>query len=218
MSFDRVARVYRLLELLTFGGALQRARVAQLDFDGAPRVLVLGDGDGRFLQSLLERVPSAAVDVVEASANMIELARRRVPDEAAVVFYQARIEDFEPQGDYDYVVSHFFLDCFERSGIELIVEKIAGCLGRSGAWLVSDFQMPENGTVRRIRARVLLWSMYRFFRLAAKIEARKLADPAPILADRGFELARRQVSNFGFVRADRWVQGQDLTSQAGQGR
>ena len=138
---------------------------------------------------------------------MIDLARRRVPDGAAVVFHQIGIADFEPARSYDLVVSHFFLDCFEREGIRSISDSVSGCLEAGGTWLISDFQMPEKGFFRRFRARLLLWLMYRFFAITAGLKTRSLVDPSPVLDEFGFALDRRDVSNFGFLRADRWILG-----------
>jgi ubiquinone/menaquinone biosynthesis C-methylase UbiE len=208
MNFDRVAGMYRSLERLAFGGDLQRSRVAHLDsLCGAPRVLVLGDGDGRFLEALIERVPEAEIEVVEASPKMITLARQRVASGPKVVFHERRIEEFEPDGSYDLVACHFFLDCFDPEGIEGVVKAVGGCLVEGGAWLISDFQIPKGGVLRRARARILLWVMYRFFGLAAGLKCRCLVDPAPVLERAGFVLERRVISNLGLLRADRWVSG-----------
>ena len=205
MNFDRVAGIYRSLERLVFGGALQRARVAHLDsLCGAPRVLVLGDGDGRFLETLLERLPEAEVEVVEASPKMIALARQRVGTTPRVKFYQCRMEAFEPCGRYDLAVCHFFLDCLDPDGIEGVARVMSRCLVEDGKWLISDFQVPRRGILRRARAKVLLWVMYRFFGLAANLECRCLVDPEPLLDRAGFVLEGRVISNLGFLRADRW--------------
>ena len=53
MSYDTLAPYYRWLEGFTFGGVLQRARCAGLRWwkgESPRRVLLLGDGDGRFLR------------------------------------------------------------------------------------------------------------------------------------------------------------------------
>lgn len=206
MGFDRVARCYRALEWLIYGNALQSARVAHLGYlrGDRLRVLILGDGDGRFLEALLKVLPRAEVDVVEASARMIELARRRVGDVDGVRFHHCRVDEFSATGSFDLVVSHFFLDCFKESGIKAVAEMVRGVLAEGGTWFVSDFQVPQAGVLNRVRAKVLLWVMYRFFGLTAGIEARRLIDPQPLLEATDFTLEARIVSNAGFLRADRW--------------
>ena len=64
--------------------------------------------------------------------------------------------------------------------------------------------MPQRGWLRRLRARVLLWVMYRFFRMVAGLKAKHLVDPQAMLVARGFVLESRLESNAGFLRADRW--------------
>ena len=61
-AFGRLAYVYEGLERTVFGGLLTRARNACLDeLDEADTILILGEGDGRFLLSLLGRHPRAHV-------------------------------------------------------------------------------------------------------------------------------------------------------------
>ncbi len=58
MSFDRVAPFYRRLETLVFGGQLQAARCAFVrEVSGSRRALLVGEGDGRFLEQLLRAQP-----------------------------------------------------------------------------------------------------------------------------------------------------------------
>ena len=211
MSFDRVAKVYRLLEHVVFRDALQKARVAHLDslsLSNDARVLILGDGDGRFLAALLQHLPDARVDVVEASESMIGLAQCRVPEasRSRVNFKRMDVFEFFPTTErYDLVVSHFFLDCFEASEVERLVERVNDCLRAGGEWLISDFQLPRSGFFRRLRAQVLLWCMYFFFRVTTNLSAASLFDPEVVIKASGLCLAERILSNGNFLRADRWV-------------
>jgi SAM-dependent methyltransferase len=87
MSFDRIASNYQFFETIAFGNALQRARIAFISrIRDDERVLVLGEGDGRFLAELLRRKPEAEIDCIDASAAMIQSARSR----AAVIPSKAR--------------------------------------------------------------------------------------------------------------------------------
>ena len=57
MGFNQLARPYRWLERAVFGGRLQRARCAHMQtFLAAESILLLGEGDGRFLEALLAAV------------------------------------------------------------------------------------------------------------------------------------------------------------------
>ncbi len=203
MSFDRVAPYYRWLETLVFGNQLQQARVAFVREIRPPRrVFIAGEGDGRFLAELL-RTGEPRIDCVEASACMIALARKRVPD-AHVNFIQADIRDLTlREAPYDLIVSHFFLDCFAEVALAEIVAKLANAATPNAQWLIADFCYPARGWRRR-RARALIAAMYLFFRAAAGIEARRLVDYSPLLRANGFELTKEHLSRRGEIRSQLW--------------
>src|SRR5260370_31911916 len=110
MNGGRIAPLYRWIEYAAFGRALQRRRVALLpEVADARHVLVLGDGDGRFLEKLVHQNPRACVDYVDLSGRMLELARERVGTEL-VTYHQAdALEIALPERGYDLIGTHFFL-------------------------------------------------------------------------------------------------------------
>ena len=138
-GFDRLARVYRPLELLAFGRGLERARFALLDRLAACReVLVLGEGDGRCLVRLLQVAPQARVDCVDFSAAMLARAAGRLDAtaKARVRFVQLDVlADDLPEKPYCAVVTMFFLDCFTDAQLALLVPRIAARLRPGGRWL-----------------------------------------------------------------------------------
>ena len=72
MSFDRLARIYGVLEAITAGGKMQKCRVAFLDDIPAPRkVLLAGEGHGRLLWECVRRYPESRIVVVDSSAGML---------------------------------------------------------------------------------------------------------------------------------------------------
>ena len=125
MNFDRVAASYRWLETIVFGTQLQQARVAFLREIGRPRrVLVVGEGNGRFLAEFVRLHPETAVDCIEASARMIALARRAA-GAAQVAFIQADIRAVAlPRNSYDLIVTHFLLDCFSEETLPLLIDRL----------------------------------------------------------------------------------------------
>lgn len=191
MSFDRVAPFYCFLETITFGQALQRARICFSRKISPPvRALVVGEGNGRFLCDLVGVHPRIEIDCVDASKQMLELSRARVqrnhPESLGRIrFFHADIRLWSPPQLYDLIVTHFFLDCFDRFDLELIVAKLAECATEDAKWLVSDFAPPEKLLARRYAA-IELKVMYMFFRLTTDVGAQTLVDPRPSLESRGF--------------------------------
>lgn len=206
MSFDAVAPWYRALEVFAFGNALQRARVACLGEIGSPRrALVVGEGNGRFLRELLTTHLEIHVDCVDASQRMLQLARARIDRLAnRVCFLQRDVSSWTPTaGQYDLIVTHFFLDCFSEDRLGEVVVKLSRAATAEAAWLLADFCLPAQGFAR-LRARAWLAAMYWFFRNAAGIEARKLIDPSPFLRAEGFFLKSQHLSRAGMLKSELW--------------
>lgn len=204
MSFDRVAPFYRALERLVFGDQLQQARLAFLEEIERPRrVLIVGEGDGRFLAEFVRRHPQARVDCVDASARMIDFARSRSGG-SEINFVHADFSTLSLEPDhYDLIVTHFFLDCFAGAALREVVQRLAAGATADAVWLLADFRVPEGGW-QRSHARFWIRAMYLFFGLVSGLEARRLDDPAPFLRENGFACKRERTSCFGMIQSSVW--------------
>jgi ubiquinone/menaquinone biosynthesis C-methylase UbiE len=177
MNADRIASSYRWLEYAAFGLALEYARFDFLPHAAHARgVLILGEGDGRFLARLLRCNRHARVAVVESSGRMIQLAHTRVPpvDLSRVEFHQIdAVAQPLPAGPFDLVVSHFFLDILSCRDAQVVISKISALLSPGAIWLISEFQ-ESPGRYRRLHARLWLRAMYVFFAMTTGLHASKL--------------------------------------------
>lgn len=211
MSFDRLAPHYRWLETIAFQNALQNARSCWVDDIPRPeRVLIAGEGNGRFLSELLRVHPGINVDCVDASERMLELARARVrrlrPESlGSIRFLHSDIVDWSPSGSYDLIVTHFFLDCFAREQLGAVVAKLAQAAQPDAVWLLADFTVPQENGWMRCHARTWLSAMYLFFRCAANLKANELIDPTPYLEANGFARTSRRVSRSGMLKSEMYV-------------
>lgn len=207
MNADPIARVYRWLEYAAFGGRLERSRFYFLEQTlPARRILVAGEGDGRFLRGLVAFNHKAMVDVIDASAAMIALAEERVPAEARgrVRFHQRDLLQAPLlPGPYDLVITHYFLDCFQTADSAAIIADLAEALRPGGLWILSDFQLPAAGW-RRMHARVWLWAMYAFFQLATGLKARRLPPYEAQLTRAGMKLEMQWTEGTGLIGSQVW--------------
>jgi ubiquinone/menaquinone biosynthesis C-methylase UbiE len=197
------------MERLAFGDALQRARTACLaDAHEARRALILGEGNGRFLRELLRENATVEVDCVDGSARMLELARARIGGDAhRVRFILADALDWRAdRRDYDLVVTHFFLDCFEAPGVRALVDKLAAASQPRATWLLADFTIPGDRW-RGWHARLWVSSLYAFFRLATGLRTRAIVDPAPLLEAHGFRRRRDARTRLGMLSSTSWQRG-----------
>jgi ubiquinone/menaquinone biosynthesis C-methylase UbiE len=199
MNADRIARLYRWLEYAAFGNALQQRRTALLaDVADARRVLVLGDGDGRFLEKLVEQSPLAYVDYIDLSGRMLDLARARAGT-GRVTYHQAdALEIALPERGHDLIVTHFFLDCFDETGAARLVERATRAACPNAQWLVSEFR-------RTWWSSPLLAGLYLFFRITTGLKTRRLIDHHPLLARHGFRMVRAESAWLGLLASELWM-------------
>jgi SAM-dependent methyltransferase len=211
MNADPIARAYRWLEYAAFGKTLEEARFDFLSYAApARRVLILGEGDGRFLARLLETNPRANVTLIETSARMIELALRRVAprDRARVQFLQvdAAVGPL-PGGPFDLAVTHFFFDILEPHEAEAVILKMNALVAAHAGWLISEFQVPARG-IRRAHARLWLWTMYRFFSATTGVRASELSPYRDVLARCGWIETEHRERRFSLIRSQVWRRNQ----------
>lgn len=218
MNCDRLAPWYRLLETVAFGGALQRCRTALLPWalggDAPRRVLLLGEGDGRFGAALLATCPGLTLEVVDGSAAMLGHARARYPAGSRAEFHHAEARAWlRERGEavragaaapFDLIATLFFLDCFSGDELPEVAAGIAGVAAPRARWLVADFRQPSGDGFRATRARLWLAGMYAFFRWTTGLRTRRLADFRPHLLARGFRPERVVSTAGGFLAAEGW--------------
>jgi ubiquinone/menaquinone biosynthesis C-methylase UbiE len=207
MTFDLIAPHYRWLETLMFGNALQKARICWINSIPRPkRALLLGEGNGRFLCELLRAHPQIDVDCVDASRRMLELTRARLEQWCPESRHSVRllhydVLDWSCSDSYDLVVTHFFLDCFERNELESIIAKIAAKAQEKATWLIADFTIPM-GIFARAHATLWLRTMYAFFRITAQLKAKRLIDSSRYLESAGFARTSTKAFRWGLFKTD----------------
>lgn len=212
-GFGRLAYIYEGLERAVFGTLLTRARNACLhNLEGAETILILGEGDGRFLVSLLARRPGGRVTVLENSPGMIRRAEQRVlarlPGAHSRVSWwlQDALSASLPASHYDAVVTLFFLDVFPERVLETLTADLSRSLKPGGRWLIADFAAPHTLSTRRARlySRLLMRLMYAFFRLQTALPATTLVPPQPFLRAYGLEPVCTERFRGGFVYTQLW--------------
>lgn len=223
MNCDAIARPYRWIEYAAFGPVLERMRFHWVkELNGVTRVLLLGDGDGRFLSRFATAYPSAELHYIDSSARMLDLARQRirgskVPNPDRLIFTQGdALRTPFPGQDYDLVISHFFLDCFDGPELAQLADHVGPHLAPTARWLVSDFREPQAGFMAPA-LRMYLRLMFLFFRYSSALETRRLADYSACLKRLGFVQSKRATRLRGFVFSEIWSKSPgrkaDLTTQ-----
>ena len=190
-GFDRVARVYRAMEYLSFGPMLERCRFYFLPgLVHCRRALVLGDGDGRFVARLLAANRHLHADAVDASAAMLDLERKRVSREGGELRLRTVCADarsFEPRSSgYDLIATHFFLDCLTEAETDQLIARGRRHLAPGALWVVSEIQIPEGGRFRAWLARSIVAALYAAFGVLTGLTVREIPPWRTLLARHGF--------------------------------
>ncbi len=212
MNCDRIARFYRTLEYLSFGGALQACRVMYLrDTADCRRALVCGDGDGRFTAALLRANRGALVDYVDLSAGMAGVARRRVEAIgveaiARATFHTGDVREFS-SGDgaaaYDLITAHFFLDCFDDADTAIVARTLASFAEPGAMLLLSDFRIPPRGVMRYVAAAIIR-GLYGAFRITTGLRVTRLPKYESALESAEFRKERETLKLGGLLVASLW--------------
>lgn len=207
MNFDHLAPFYQAMESLFAGGKLQCRRLAFLEEIPAPRrILLAGEGNGRFLPACARRFPDADIVVVDASKRMLETARRKFAA-ANVEFVHADLLSWEPERDgFDLIVTNFLLDCFPADELAVLIARLGNLAQADACWLLADFQIPDS-RLAGLRSRIILVLLYRFFRIACGMAADSLESPDQELERAGFSRIGKQTSEWGLLKSECWMRG-----------
>lgn len=216
-DFDRLAGPYRWMEFASFGPVLWWCRCAFLgELGDRRRVLVLGDGDGRFTARLLRENPAVEVDAVDASPAMLRALVRRAGRNADRVrthaadarnWRPAEGWDSTPAGamgaPFDLIVTHFFLDCFTTGEVEMLARRMRRLGTGSLVWVVSEFAVPP-GWYGRLIARPLIRALYAVFNWLTGLTVLDLPDYAYALRKAGFTRRKQRRWLWGLLVSEVW--------------
>jgi len=189
-DFNRLARVYRWLEIATFGSSLWRCRATYLDEVHSSRnALIIGDGDGRFAARLLDQNDVVLVDALDASCSMLHALIRNVGAHSGRVrTHHADARHWEPlNAPYDLVVTHFFLDCLTTEEVAALARRLRSYMTPSSRWLVSEFTVPDTW-FGWVVARPLVTALYAAFCMLTGLRLFRLPDHRNALPQAGFTL------------------------------
>ena len=171
MGFDRIAKYYDPLAKLVFGKSLRMAQTCFLDsIPAASNVLVLGGGTGWWLNEFLRLKPTCKIVYIDESSEMIRLARMSTNNDSRIEFVQGTQDSLPRQIEFDVVILFCFLDIFSDEQLPKLLRKIRASMSSNGHWLVTDFFKEEWWHS------LLLFIMYRFFKLTTGLKNQKLPD------------------------------------------
>ena len=204
-GYDRLAKIYWLIEWTLFGGDLQRARTCLLDtLPQCKRMLILGDGDGRYLKEFVRIQSASEVTSVDQSGVMIERQVASVNSLSCNPSIEWVHDDAKklkfPKGEFDGLSMLFFLDCFRADEVREILPRFLGWVAPGGVIHFVDFQEPAAGWWR-LRGRLYLKLMHWFFGWQTGLENRKLVNFREEFNRLSVSLVAERVTCKGLIRS-----------------
>ena len=204
MNCDRLAPFYRTMEFLSAGRKLQCCRTEFLGEIPKPnRILLAGEGHGRFLPECVRRFPAAHITVIDSSARMLEIARSTVTSRKVEFIHADLLEWDGPPAIFDLIVTNFFLDCFGPAPLAIVIAKLGTLATPAASWLLADFEIASNG-IARLRSRAIIGLLYPFFRITTGLQTRALVPPDGLLATAGFTRHHRRTHDWGLLKSEWW--------------
>ena len=198
-SYNNSAWFYDKLSRLVFGRTLVEAQVFLLQFiQPQSQVLIVGGGTGWILDEITKLQPSGLrITYVEVAPKMMALSQKRNIGDNKVVFFTDPVEDVSLPADFDVVITPFLFDNFSEETLKKAFSHIHAALKPRGLWLNADFQLSGKWWQR-----LLLKSMFLFFRLTCNIEATQLPDIKKQFVEYGYIAVKRRTFFGEFVIAE----------------
>jgi tRNA (cmo5U34)-methyltransferase len=108
---------------------------------GSARLLELGTGTGESALRVLPLHPGASLTGIDASPDMLAVARSRLPGADLRV---SRLEDPLPDGPFDLVFSVLAIHHLDGPGKADLFRRVAAVLDDGGRFVIGDVVAPED--------------------------------------------------------------------------
>lgn len=186
-NFNRIAPVYDFLSQLVFGSDLKKAQTVFLNqINEGDHVLIVGGGTGWILEELNQLDKQITVVYVEPSAQMMRLSKARSKlNNLSIEYLQTPLLEIvlTQRQRFDVVCTFFFLDVFEKETVLKSIVRIEAWLKPKAKWLFSDFALSSHSSRSQ---KILVKTMFLFFRFCAHIQSKKLLDYQQLIEENGF--------------------------------
>lgn len=199
-SYDTVAPFYDCLAHLVFGKSILSAQKFLINYiPSNSTVLIIGGGSGNVLREITAKHPRGLkITYVDSSQSMIKLSKKHSTGENVVTFINEPFQTVTINYGYDVVITEFFFDNFLPATAHTIFNKVNNLLKPGGMWLYSDFVIDNHAPLWQ---KLLLKTMYAFFRMFTNIEAASLPEVSSFFSSNDYNQMASENFYKGFIRS-----------------
>lgn len=203
-NYDNIAFGYDRLGRLVFGNHIKQSQVCLLPFiSPGNTILIVGGGTGWILEEISRIYPSGLhIVYIEASAKMMKLAATKNTGGNTVDFLNTCIEQYQSAATFDIIITAFLFDNFTEATASAIFKQLHALLNEKGKWLFADFVLNRQSSYFH---KLLLKTMYRFFKLVSNVQAEHLADISPLFLQNNYEEIFSRYFYDQFIKSVCWV-------------
>jgi len=151
-SFDAIAAHYdekRRWIIPDFAGFYGAAVAAAISPRQDPSILDIGAGTGLLSGFLLEVYPAASLTLVDLSAEMLGVARKRFGNRKTIRFLVADYREADLGGPFDIVCSALSIHHLEREEKRELYRRVFASLGSEGVFVNADEFAGETDLAQR---------------------------------------------------------------------
>ncbi len=199
--YNFIAKIYSPISRLVFGQRLKRIQaelISELPQEGS--LVILGGGDGFILPLIYQHAPHLRIEFVEASSEMIKLAKAKTNANQNVSFTHSDSFSFQ-SSDHNLIYAAFFLDLFEQDKIGEVIGTIESKLKdqKNLKWYVADFELSKS-TKRLVFRRFLIKLTILFFKIFTKHRVDYLPDVFNSFDQRKYKLLNTKTLGGNFIK------------------
>ncbi len=203
-NYDNIAFAYDRLSRLMFGNSIQQSQICLLSYiTSGSKILIVGGGSGWILEEITRLHPSGlSIVYIEASEKMTKLAKAKNIAENKVDFLNIYLEQFETTAGFDIIITSFLFDNFNETTALESFNKLDALLNKKGKWLFVDYVLNKESSYFH---KLLLQTMYWFFRLVSNVQAKYLVDMNPLFLKSNYEAVFSRYFYNQFIKSVCWV-------------
>ena len=206
VNFDYIAPYYSLGEKYFFGEKLNfHRRLFPHTLRTSNKVLLLGEGRGKFLQYLLKENNSCEITIIESSKRMAESIYNLIPrrDRFRVEIKNISVNHYKSDHKFDLICSFFFWDCFSEYQLNRYIPLMVDLLGNKGYWHNADFvDHSKINCYQTLKNFIFIRSLYLFFNYTTGLDVKTVFPVCSLILKSNMRLIHSVESSNNLLKSD----------------